>query len=64
MLVIMENGMKGEVTASIYTPNVEGTKKYVVRTHAGILFTVEATKCHELIDPSFEPFMPPEHPES
>ena len=64
MLVLMDNGIVGEVTASLYTPDMDGTKKYVVRTHAGILFHVEATKCHELIDPDFEPFMPPLHPES
>jgi hypothetical protein len=64
MLVLMDNGLVGEVTASIYTPDMDGTKKYVVRTHAGIMFNVEATKCHEMTDPDFEPFMPPEHPES
>jgi hypothetical protein len=57
MLVLMANGIKGEVTASIYSePMNDGTKRYVVRTHAGTMFTVAAKSCRVIEDASFEPF--------
>lgn len=58
MLVLTKDGSKGEVLAKLYVPDVEGTLRYSIRTHAGIIYTVDAKDCHVVVDPNFEPFVP------
>lgn len=58
MLILTSDGMTAEVMAKQYAVGNEGAMKYVVRTHAGIIFTVEAKACHVILDSEFEPFVP------
>ena len=56
MLILTNDGIKAEVMAKQYAVGNEGAMKYIVRTHAGVIFAVEAKACHVILDESFEPF--------